>query len=150
MLGLLWIACTTEPAAPPAPPPPAPVKKRAPPKPRKPKPKPCLGTADVAGDAGMAASEGLSPAQVSSTMRTAFSAMAQCVAQSGAAPSAPLDLRITVSCGGVVDRVEVADPGDWPADAISCTRAAVELLEFPAHGLPDGDTFEFPLTWSAP
>ena len=103
-LGML--ACST-PEAPPPPPPPAAAPKQARPKSArsgKPKPKPCLPPPDVAGDAGMAASVGLSEAQVKAALAGVYPAVAQCLATAGATPTGTLHLEVTVACGGVVAR----------------------------------------------
>lgn len=147
MIALLLAACTPEPEVV-APPPPAP---KAAPKPkgrRKPKAKPCLGTGDVEGEAGIVASEGLSSDQVSAAMKPGFPIVAQCVADGGAAPSAALQVEVTVSCGGVVSKVNPIDRGDWPDPVVDCVISGLGYLEFPAHGLPDGDVFVFPFNWS--
>jgi hypothetical protein len=150
MIALLLAACFPEPEveAPPAPAPKAAPKAPKPKGKRKPKSKPCLGTGDVTDEAGMVASEGLDEEQIAAAMKPAFPIAAQCVADAGATPSAPLELEIVVSCGGVVSGVDVKSRGDWPQPAVDCVVAGVGFLEFPAHGLPDGDRFGFPFRWS--
>lgn len=148
MIALLLAACTPEPepvAAPPSPPP------KSAPKPkgrRKPKSKPCLGTGDVQGEAGIVASEGLGAEQVSAAMKPAFPMVAQCAADGGASPSEALEVEVVVACGGVVSGVEVVSRGDWPAPVVDCVVTGLGFLEFPAHGLPDGDRFTMPFRWS--
>jgi hypothetical protein len=149
-VNVLWLgmlACTT-----PEPPPPAPVVVETPKPARpkaarsgKPKPKPCLPPPDVAGDAGMAASVGLSEAQVKAALAGVYPAVAQCLATAGATPSGTLHLEVTVACGGVVSRHRVLDAADWTPEALGCAQEALERTAFPAHALPDGEVFEVPL-----
>ena len=61
------------------------------------------------------------------------------------APTGTLSLAITVGCDGVVDRVQIQRSDDWPAANGACFAQAIRKASFPAHGLPDGDTFIYPL-----
>jgi hypothetical protein len=143
-------ACAPMPEVAPPDPAPAPApREERPTRPRRPAPKRCLGVAEVEGDHGMAASEGLSAEEVSASMGSVFPRIARCVAAGSASPSGALLVRVHVSCRGTVDRVQVLDPADWPAEVVKCATERVRWAEFPAHGLPDGDIFEFPLSWSA-
>ena len=151
ILAALAIGCADPP--PPAPEPvaaaPKPARPKGPPKKRKPAPKPCLGTPDdVEGDRGITMSQGLSEDQVRASMGAGVSSVLPCIGDS--APTTPLHLRITVACTGVVSTVEVADRGDWPEPVAACVADTLGTVEFPAHDLPDGDTFEYPLRYTAP
>lgn len=155
-LGLLLCptACVDpEPAAAPAPeaPAPAPKKKKAagPAGLKKPAPKPCVAPpSGVDGEAGMAASEGLEPAEAGRALNTFAPQVLTCLGD--ASPTGTLHLRLVVACSGVVDSVKVVDRGDWPAEVASCVAERVGYAELPAHGLPDGDTVDWPLRYSAP
>jgi len=115
---------------------------------QRPRPKRCLGgPTDVEGDMGFAASEGLSYEEASSSMNRFVHHVLPCIG-GDAQPAETLRLEITVACSGVVDGVEVLDAGDWPPSVAACVSDTLEYAEFPAHGLPDGDSFEYPLKFT--
>jgi len=115
---------------------------------QRPSPKRCLGgPVDVEGDLGFAASEGLSYDDAATAMGGFVHHVLPCIGD-GVQPSETLRLRITVACSGVVDRVDVVDGGDWPASVATCVSETLEYAEFPAHGLPDGDSFDYPLRFT--
>jgi hypothetical protein len=68
----------------------------------------------------------------------------------GESPTQTLLLEITVACSGVVDGVEVLEQGDWPAEVASCVAETLSYAEFPAHDLPDGESFQYPLKFTPP
>lgn len=117
-----------------------------------PPPKPCLagphldGTADEA----MAASEGLSHEQVSAAMNGFLPNVLPCLDGVDPAPAEALRLAIRVGCDGRVASIDVADAGDWSSEPARCVVDLLRYAPFPAHGLPDGDRFEFPLRYSPP
>ncbi len=148
---MLWwsvFACVPDPEPPPqAPEPVAVPKKAAPRRAGRPQPKPCLPPPDAEGDAGMAASAGLTEEQVRAALSGVWRASARCVADAEAAPTGTMLVSVRVSCGGVVDEATVADAADWPEAASRCVLDALRGTPFPAHALPDGDTIQVPFTW---
>lgn len=115
----------------------------------RPRPKRCLGgPLDVAEEDGMAASQGLSQGDASVALNGFVHHVLPCLSGEGAQPAGTLRLEITVACSGVVDEVRVLEAGDWPSGVASCVSETLEYAEFPAHGLPDGDTFEYPLRFT--
>lgn len=114
---------------------------------RPPAEKACLPPPTDAGPEDMVASAGLDPDAVRVGMRTASRATLPCFADS---PSVTLTLSINVACTGRVARVEVEDDGGASPEVQACVREALGAAEFPAHALPDGDTFRYPLTYTAP
>lgn len=115
-----------------------------------PAPKPCLaGPTDAASqgtEAGFSSSQGLSHGQVKAGMDQALPGLSACV--QGAWPVGRAELEITAGCDGRVSAVRVVDDGGLDAALLSCVRERLGYAEFPAHDLPDGETFGYPLVFS--
>ena len=62
----------------------------------------------------------------------------------GAWPEGTVRTEITVACTGRVDTVRVLDGGGLDPDFVACVQDTLHYADFPAHELPDGDTFRFP------
>ena len=114
---------------------------------RMPDAKPCLpGPEEVhLGEDGVefAASSGLSYAQTKAAMDGFLPTLERCLPPEGASGTTSLEL--TVGCSGRVAEVRVVDGGGLPADMLSCVRDTLRYVEFPAHDMPDGFTFAYPL-----
>lgn len=115
---------------------------------RMPDEKPCLDPPTLAAgaDHAMAASQGLSEAQVREAMNAFVHHTVQCLEGADTAPREVLDLEIRVACTGRVSEVQIRDPGDWPEPTARCVREVLRHTPFPAHDLPDGDSFLYPLS----
>jgi hypothetical protein len=110
--------------------------------------RPCLaGPSDVTEEEGMAASEGLDPVEAARAARSAAQASLSCFRGS---PSVTLDLNVNVKCSGRVSKVEVLDDGGASPSVVGCVTKTFEAAVFPQHALPDGDSFEYPLSYNAP
>ena len=59
-----------------------------------------------------------------------------------------LGLSITVACTGRVATVRVTDDGGLDASLVSCITDTLRYAPFPAHDLPDGETFGYPMVFS--
>lgn len=104
---------------------------------------------DLDGDEpAMAASVGLSHAQASAAMRAFVGQTSRCI--SGDWPVGVISLDITVACTGRVQSITVADRGGLPAALTDCVVETLRHAPFPAHDMPDGFTFGYPLRFSAP
>ncbi len=114
---------------------------------RPPTEKACLPPPSDVGPEEMVASAGLDPADVRTSMRAASQASLPCFVDS---PSVTLQLSIVVACTGRVAKVDVKDDGGASPEVQGCVREALGAAEFPAHQLPDGDTFQYPLRYTAP
>jgi hypothetical protein len=109
--------------------------------------KPCLAAPTDAAEDEMAASAGLDPDAVRAVMRTAVQGTLHCFEGS---PSVTLMLAINVACTGRVSKVEVEEDGGASAEVQQCVQNSLRYAAFPAHALPDGDTFEYPLSYDPP
>jgi hypothetical protein len=114
--------------------------------PRAPKEKACLPPPTEVDEDGMVASAGLDAEAVRAVMRGAVQNTLKCFAGS---PSTTLMLSLNVACTGRVARVDVQDDGGAAPEVQRCVQDALKLASFPAHALPDGDTFEYPLVYTA-
>ena len=114
----------------------------------KPKPKACLSgpSGDDLGDEGAAASQGLSPDVVAGVMRDFVPKTLVCAPEAGGT-SGTLVAEITVACTGVVSRVRVVEDGGLDPEMVRCLKDILHYVSFPAHDLPDGETFLHPLTY---
>lgn len=120
-----------------------------------PAPKPCLAgpsadDLDNNGDeAAFAASAGLSEAQISTAMNGFLPTLSRCLVP-GEPTQGVLLLDITVACSGVVSGVDVLDDDGLPAGVVSCVPKTLRAAPFPAHDMPDGMTFRYPMRFSGP
>jgi hypothetical protein len=111
---------------------------------------PCLAGPSLEGaaDEAMAASQGLSHEQVRRAMGGFVHHTLTCLQGTDASPSDALRLEIRVACTGRVADVSVLDQGDWPSAVATCVADTLKFAPFPAHDLPDGETFEYPLRYT--
>lgn len=94
---------------------------------------------DGLGEEAMAASEGLTRDQIRGPVHAMLDPIAGCVA--GAPPTGRILTSITVACTGRVSKVIVDDDAGWPPELVACVRDVLRYADFPAHDLPDGETF---------
>lgn len=112
-----------------------------------PRAKKCLSGPDGSGveEEGMVASQGLSAAEVQGAMNAFLPKVSSCLVGFDASPTQALHFSISVGCDGRVTHVGIVDGGDWQTAHADCLQQALRYAAFPAHALPDGDTFEYPL-----
>lgn len=118
------------------------------PLPAMPAPKPCVPppTGDDLGEQGAVASQGLDRGQVRAAMNAFVGHTLRCFPPEAAAGTVMTDL--VVGCDGRVTSVTVSDDGGFDAATIGCVRDVLGRTPFPAHDLPDGYTFGYPLSFS--
>ena len=112
----------------------------------------CLGPpdAEIAGEGfTMVGSRGLDAEAVRAAMATFNPNLFQCVPPDSA-PNGTLELSITVGCDGRVSEVEVVSDDDLPPSMVRCVQEILELAPFPAHDLPDGERFLYPMQFAWP
>jgi hypothetical protein len=114
--------------------------------------KPCLPPPDpdALGEAGdepaYLASQGLSHAQVEAAMEAFLPGLYACVPE-GARPDGVLAIELLVACGGRVAEVRVVDDDGLPPALVDCVRSELRYAAFPAHDLPDGFGFAYPISF---
>ncbi len=115
-----------------------------------PREQPCLsGPSDVeeGEEMGMAASAGLDADQVQSTMRGFLPKALDCFRD---APSGTLSVELNVACSGRVTSAQVLDDGGLDDGVARCVTERLAYAPFPAHDMPDGFSFEYPIRYTAP
>jgi len=111
---------------------------------RMPAAKPCLeGPTDVAGDRGIAVSQGLEPDQLRAGLEAVTGHALSCF--EGASGRFDVGLSLVVGCDGRVSEVTVTDPGGLPPATLSCVSRTLQHAGFPAHARPDGVPIALPL-----
>ena len=114
---------------------------------RLPAEEPCLAGPEEAPEAGLeagySASRGLDVGTVAKVMSDFVPEVGRCV--KGDWPSGTITFDLTVACTGRVSRVEVVDMGGMDPALIACVAKTLRHADFPAHDLPDGDSFRYPL-----
>ena len=101
---------------------------------------------DGGDDPAFAGNEGLSRTQVRTAMNAFLPTLQRCI--TGDWPSGTLSLSITVACTGRVAQVRVQDDGGLDASLVTCVSDTLRYAPFPAHDLPDGETFGYPMVFS--
>lgn len=96
----------------------------------------------------MVSSAGLSRAQITSSMDGFLGNLSGCV--TGDWPSGRATYELTVACTGRVSRVALTDGGGLAPGLVSCVSDMLRYVPFPAHDLPDGETFVYPVQFSMP
>jgi len=96
-------------------------------------------------EAGFAASRGLDGAQVSAALSAFEPTLVRCL-EAGSGVAGTADLELTVACTGRVASVTLLDPGGLPTELVACVRDTLRYVAFPAHDMPDGFTFGYPVS----
>lgn len=110
---------------------------------------PCLDPPSVdegEGDEAMVASRGLSYDQVRTAMDRFVPETLACVPE-GLTPNATLKTEILVACTGRVAHVRILEDAGLPSEMVECVRETLMFAPLPAHDLPNGDRFLYPLTY---
>lgn len=113
-----------------------------------PTPKACLagpGPDTPQGDDTITLTQGLTAEGTSAAMDRFLPKVGPCLVGLDPPPVDALQLEIHVGCDGRVRSVTPLGSSDWPAEHATCLRQALRYAAFPAHALPDGDSFVFPL-----
>lgn len=114
--------------------------------PTMPTPEPCVELVDDLGEEGMVASAGLDRTQVKAALDPVLQRALSC--PSGDATEVRIVYEITVGCDGLVDTVRVEDDDFAPPEFVDCVADTLRYADFPAHDMPDGMTFQYPVTAS--
>lgn len=125
-----------------------PSKKQDTPSLSMPKAKPCLSgpsLEDEVAEDGYSGSVGLSTSGIKTALNAFLPNLNSCFAKAPSVPQEELVLDFRVGCDGQVQSLEVSSPGDWNAEMADCVTSTLRYTPFPAHALPDGDTFLYPI-----
>ena len=116
-----------------------------------PDPKPCLGGPeldDLTAEEQMIGNSGLSTDQVREAMNRFVDNTLGCITGDDTFPGESLMMEITVACDGTVSRVVVTEAGDWSGQMSDCVTDVLRYAPFPAHDLPSGEVFQYPLRFT--
>ncbi len=94
----------------------------------------------------MAASAGLDQRQVNAALRAFEPNLARCLSRDDEPAVGVVRLTLNVACTGQVASVEIADDGGLPEAA--CVADTLRYAAFPAHDMPDGFTFDYPVRFA--
>ena len=61
-------------------------------------------------------------------------------------PTARVEFEITAACNGRVSKVTILNGDGVEASALECMRTTLAFVGFPAHDIPDGMTFQYPVS----
>jgi LysM repeat protein len=113
-----------------------------------PNPKPCLAAPSLTEsieEEGYRGSSGLSSQSIKNALETFLPTINQCLEQATLLPQQQLVLDFRVGCNGQVTDINVSSPGDWESAMTDCVSGILRYTPFPAHALPDGETFLYPI-----
>ena len=116
-----------------------------------PKPKPCLDGPDadeLTSDDGYTGSKGIEPAVIKSTLDRFLPNINDCLLEHDTLPTTGLLLDFRVGCNGQVADIQVSSAGDWDSNLTDCVTGILRYTPFPAHALPDGERFSYPIRLS--
>jgi len=118
--------------------------------PRQPAEKPCLkgpSLDDLDDDTpDIRSSVGLTSDQIRVSLNGAMKGLARCFPSVW--PDGVVDLEFTVGCNGRVSNIRVLDSTGVSDEAVRCMVNDLRRVGFPAHDMPDGMIFRYPLTLS--
>jgi len=111
-----------------------------------PKAKRCLtgpDGSDLTDEQGMLTNKGLSNQQISNAMNNFFPQLTSCMPDVW--PTASIELDFNVGCNGLVTYVRIIEDDGLDFEIQSCLEDSFQYAEFPAHDLPDGMDFSYPI-----
>ena len=109
----------------------------------------CLSGPDVSSlddERGMMTNNGLSSQQISSAMNKFFPQLSDCMPDVW--PTANIEVDFNVGCNGLVSYVRIVKDDNMDFEIQSCLEDAFQYAEFPAHDLPDGMDFTYPIQFA--
>jgi LysM repeat protein len=119
-----------------------------PPRLSKPAAKRCLsGPSGEMDEHGVMVSQGLSVPQINAGMAGISRSTARCFPR-GTVGSYTVIVEVTVGCDGRVSNVFTVSPGVVPAHVTSCIEQTLAYASFPAHAVPDGMGFQYPMKFT--
>ena len=114
-----------------------------------PKAKRCLGGPDMGAlsdEQGMMTNTGLSSQQINKSMNKFFPQLTNCMPEVW--PTASIEIDFNVGCNGLVSYVRIVKDDGLDFTIQDCIEDAFQYAEFPAHDLPDGMDFSYPIEFA--
>jgi len=103
-------------------------------------------TADV-GDNGMHGGDGLSSSQIKSSIGRTLGTTRRCVPKDTRGRFTVI-VELKVGCDGRVKNAYTINRGGAPASVTACIEKVLSYTAFPAHDLPDGQSFQYPINYN--
>jgi hypothetical protein len=114
----------------------------------KPAAKRCLGgPSGTIREDGVAISQGLTAAQINAGMGQIARHVVRCF-PAGTSGGFSMLVEITAGCDGRVSNVFVNSAGSVPANVASCVEQTLAFASFPAHAVPNGVEFQYPMKFT--
>lgn len=114
----------------------------------KPAAKRCLGgPSGTIGENGIAVSRGLTVSQINAGMGQISRQVVRCFPP-GTKGGYTMVVEITAGCDGRVSNVFVHNAGAVPANIASCVQQTLAFASFPAHAVPNGVDFQYPMKFT--
>lgn len=108
--------------------------------------RPAPTAAQLRSDDGMLTNQGLSAAQIKSAMGAFVRHTTACIPP-GTKGTYEIQTEVTVGCNGLVKNVWIVDRGALPANVADCIAQTLRFASFPAHAVPEGVTFGYPIQY---
>lgn len=105
-------------------------------------------TEDSGDEMAVFSSQGLADEDIVSVLEAFTANLYQCVPK-GEQPNGQLVIDLTVGCNGRVSTATVSENDGLPESTATCVASVLRYAAFPAHDIPEGQTFSYPInfTW---
>lgn len=105
-----------------------------------------LGTRNT-GEDGMYGGEGLSSAAIKAALQTTLGTSRKCM-PAGTRGKFSMIIELTVGCDGRVKNAFTINGGGLPGPVTDCIEKVLAHTAFPAHDIPDGQSFQYPINYA--
>ncbi len=113
----------------------------------RPRPRPRRRCKPIRGQGDMVAARGLSRAEIQRAVERSFPKINRCLPGSYSG-TYEMIVEIDVGCDGRVTNTYTLSPGVLPASVTRCVEKVFRSTRFPAHDMPDGMSFQYPLQFT--
>ncbi|MEZ4323044.1 MAG: LysM peptidoglycan-binding domain-containing protein [Myxococcota bacterium] len=103
--------------------------------------------AKAVGEDGMYAGDGLSSAEIKSSLSRTLGTTRRCMPP-GTKGKFQVIVELKVGCNGRVSNVYTINGGGAPGSVTACIEKVLSYTAFPAHDIPDGQSFQYPINYN--
>lgn len=109
----------------------------------------CLSMASGAntGEDGMYSGKGINSAQIKAAMGRPLSLTRSCI-PAGTEGKFSIIMEVKVGCDGRVSNTYPINSGGLPPRILTCIETVLKSASFPAHDIPDGQSFQYPINYN--
>lgn len=104
-------------------------------------------TAKAVGEDGMYGGDGLSSAEIKSSLSRTLGTTRRCM-PSGTKGKFTVIVELKVGCDGRVKNAYTISSGGVPSPITACIEKVLSYTSFPAHDIPDGQSFQYPINYN--